>query len=201
MRRSTRTKAKEVGIIEQNVKLDESSPSNERKLPTNRLVQSNFGKGSNPEEDKKLADASVNNDKNEHESVVNEHCALQEKSTLSCITSSVSNADSSDKSAGLPPLAIPTTQTIARIEYRVKEVVWAKLRGHPHWPAFIKSFPTDKTAEVVWFNDYRRTKIFRTQMFKFLKHFDQFAVKFDDCVGLKTAAQEGFIYFGNGMHL
>lgn len=59
--------------------------------------------------------------------------------------------------------------------------------GFPHWPCKIKSFPSDRHAEVVWFNDYRKTKIFRTQMFKFLPNFHKYAEKFDDCIGLKTA--------------
>lgn len=37
-------------------------------------------------------------------------------------------------------------------------------------------------------------------MFKFLPNFHKYAEKFDDCIGLKTAAQEGLIYYGNTIH-
>lgn len=86
------------------------------------------------------------------------------------------------------------------IDFKIEEVVWAKIKGYPHWPAKIKSFPSNRTAEVVWFNDYRKTKIFRTQLFKFLPHFDTFAKKFDETIGLKKAAQEGLIIYGHSMN-
>lgn len=87
--------------------------------------------------------------------------------------------------------------TIAPIVFQVGEVVWAKIKGSAHWPAKIKSFPSSKMVIVVWFNDYRTTKIYRTQVFKFLTHFDTFAKSFDRVVGLKKAAQEGLIYYGS----
>lgn len=87
--------------------------------------------------------------------------------------------------------------TIARIDFKVNEVVWAKIKGSVHWPAKIKSFPSSKMVIVVWFNDYRTTKIYRTQLFKFLQNFDLYAQNFDNTVGLKTAAYEGLMYLGN----
>lgn len=82
------------------------------------------------------------------------------------------------------------------VRFAIGEIIWAKIRGSPHWPAQIKSFPTHNTAEVLWFNDYRRTKVFRTKLFKFMPHFDEFAVKFQTSVGLETAAREALICFG-----
>lgn len=96
-------------------------------------------------------------------------------------------------------LILPIPKTIARVEFRVQEVVWAKIKGSPHWPAKINSFPSNRTAEVVWFNDYRKTKIFKTQLFKFLVYFDEFAKKFNDTVGLEAAAKEGLMYYGENM--
>lgn len=90
--------------------------------------------------------------------------------------------------------------TIALITFKVDEVVWAKIKGHPHWPAKIKCFPNAKMAIVVWFNDYRTTKVYRTQLHKFLINFDKFAVRFSDSIGLKTAAQEALIYFGHNVN-
>lgn len=88
---------------------------------------------------------------------------------------------------------------VSAVSYRIGEVVWAKIRGSPHCPARI-NWLNGRYTEVTWFNDYRRTKVFRTQLFKFLQHFDQFAGRFNDTVGLKAAAQEGLIYFGNTMN-
>lgn len=50
---------------------------------------------------------------------------------------------------------------------------------------------------MVWLNDYRLTTIYRTQCFKFLSNFDEFAKNFDRTIGLRAAAQEGLILFGN----
>lgn len=86
---------------------------------------------------------------------------------------------------------------VARIEYKIDEIVWAKIKGYPHWPARIKGFSGNgRMVLVYWFNDYRTTKIYRTQLFKFLENFDEFAKKFDQTIGLKTAAQEALIIFG-----
>lgn len=89
--------------------------------------------------------------------------------------------------------------TVNTIDFKVNEVVWAKIKGHPHWPAKIKCFPSNRMVTVVWFNDYRTTKIYRTQLFKFLVNFDSFAKNFDSTIGLRAAAQEGLMYYGNSM--
>lgn len=52
---------------------------------------------------------------------------------------------------------------------------------------------------VVWFNDYRTTKMYKSQIFKFLKNFDTYAVNFKNVVGLEKAAQEAMIYFGSSL--
>lgn len=83
------------------------------------------------------------------------------------------------------------------LEFKLNEIVWARIKGSPHWPARIISFPSNKMALVRWFNDYRVTKLYRTQLFKFLNNFDQFAKKFPDTVGLETAAREALICYGN----
>lgn len=86
------------------------------------------------------------------------------------------------------------------MDFKLNETIWAKIKGHPHWPAKIKSFPSHRMAGVVWYNDYRRTKVYKTQLFKFLTHFDQFAARFDDTVGLKAAAQEALICYGQNLN-
>lgn len=88
------------------------------------------------------------------------------------------------------------TQAISTIEFKVGEIVWARIKGFPHWPAKKESFPSRKMAQVVWYNDFRRTKLYRTQLFKFLKNFDEFAKRFDDTIGLETAAREALMCYG-----
>lgn len=88
---------------------------------------------------------------------------------------------------------------IAVVHFKVGEIVWAKIKGSPAWPAKILSFPSNKMALVEWFNDYRKTKIYRTQMHKFLVNFDRFAEHFDKSVGLHTAAREALHTFGNSL--
>lgn len=85
---------------------------------------------------------------------------------------------------------------IAKIEFKIDEVVWAKIKGYPAWPAKIKSFASSKMVVVIWFNDFRVTKVYKTQLFKFLKNFYKFAKSFDNSIGLKEAAQQALLYYG-----
>lgn len=98
--------------------------------------------------------------------------------------------------AQIAPLK-PTQNAVVKIEFRIGEVVWAKIKCFPAWPAKIKSAVSSKMVLVVWFNDYRVTKVYKTQLFKFLLNFDTFAKNFDNSIGLKTAAREALMYFGN----
>lgn len=83
--------------------------------------------------------------------------------------------------------------------FKLNEIIWAKIRGHPAWPAKIVDFPSPKMALVVWYNDYRKTKVYRTQLFKFLINFDKFAGDFDKSIGLKTAAREALYCYGTSL--
>lgn len=87
-----------------------------------------------------------------------------------------------------------TETTIAKPDFAPKEIVWAKIRGFPHWPAKISCVTTTANGkimyEVKWYNDYRCTKIHKMQVFKFLENFEKFSSKFDEVIGLKTAAFE-----------
>lgn len=80
--------------------------------------------------------------------------------------------------------------------FRVGQVVWAKLRGFPCWPAKIERICGEKKhlIEIFWFNDYRRSKVFRSQIFDFNEHFAQFAVELKNHIGLETAAKEALMY-------
>lgn len=86
-----------------------------------------------------------------------------------------------------------TTMEVAIMDFQIDEVVWAKLRGFVHWPAKVKAFCKNMII-VVWFNDYRTTKLYKSQLSKFLPNFDEYSKKFDKTVGLKTAAQEALIF-------
>lgn len=85
------------------------------------------------------------------------------------------------------------TKTIATLSFRIGEIVWCKVRGSWHWPAKVLSFD-GRRYEVYWFNDYRRSKVFLSQLFKFEQNFRQFSVRFSSVVGLETAAKEALIY-------
>lgn len=105
-----------------------------------------------------------------------------------CTVQSVGQENSAQaESAVSDSLELHTPLTLAWIDFNIGEVVWAEIKGYPHWPAKIKSFPTTCTAEVVWFNDYRTTEIFCSQIFKFLIHFGQFATRFTDRLVLKLS--------------
>lgn len=97
--------------------------------------------------------------------------------------------------------AVPTViAPVVKVVFRPSEIVWAKIKGFVAWPARIKSFPSSNMVIVSWLNDYRVTKIYRTQMFKFLLFFDTFSKRFNDTVGLETAAKEGLILFGQNLY-
>lgn len=87
-----------------------------------------------------------------------------------------------------------TCTTLDKPLFAINEVVWGKLRGWPHWPAKVLSI-VKRRFEVEWFNDYRRTKLYQSQMFKFVpSNFSVFAEKFPTTVGLEDAAAEAFVY-------
>lgn len=88
---------------------------------------------------------------------------------------------------------------VAKIDFRVNEVVWAKIKGYPHWPAKIKRIDSTKMVTVYWFNDYRITKIYKTQLTKFLINFERYALTFDQHIGLKRAAFEALQFYGSNM--
>lgn len=81
-------------------------------------------------------------------------------------------------------------------QYTVNEVVWAKIKGSIPWPAKITSIATTglKRYEVVWFNDYRKSKLYRSQISKFHTHFIEFSVHFPKSIKVETAAKEALLY-------
>lgn len=89
---------------------------------------------------------------------------------------------------------LPSKGVVAVPEYSIKDIVWCRIKGSCHWPARVERITSTLNGnlmyEVFWYNDYRRSKVGRLQIFKFLENFERFAVKFNDVVGLKTAAFE-----------
>lgn len=85
-------------------------------------------------------------------------------------------------------------------EFKLNEIIWAKIKGSPEWPAKIVDFPSAKMALVVWFNDNRKTKVYRTQLYKFLINYDKFSVNFEKHIGLKTAAREALYAFSDSIY-
>lgn len=83
--------------------------------------------------------------------------------------------------------------------FQVGEVVWAKLRGHPHWPATIECFHYGRTqmVDIVWFNDYRKTKVYLTQLQFFFSYIGTYKPLFEKHVGLQCAVNEALIYIGS----
>lgn len=89
-------------------------------------------------------------------------------------------------------------QTIALNAFSIGEIVWCKLKGFCHSPAIVDSFEKEKLV-VVWFNDYRRSTVFKSQLFKFSKNCEKFSK--NKSVGFQTAIREAFVVLGKkGCH-
>lgn len=118
----------------------------------------------------------------------------QQKTKSDELAMPIKTADNSTMSSTTSTHKIIATSTnnlqVAVIDFKIDEIVWAKIKGYPAWPAKVLSFPSNKMVLVQWFNDYRKTKVYRTQLFKFLINFERFSTNFNRSVGLKTAARE-----------
>lgn len=81
--------------------------------------------------------------------------------------------------------------------YGLNEIIWGKLKGSVHWPAKIIAI-LPRQYEVIWLNDYRKSKLFRSQMCKFTNsNFKQFSCNFGTTIGVETAAKEALIMIGD----
>lgn len=143
---------------------------------------------------KGISDKSTNGN---NESIVK----LKRKSDLEVVTFTNPKKQKIAKEKGLPPTIEMVNQEnenirndfVAVLEFSVNEVVWGKIRGWPHWPARITTIE-GKKFEVQWFNDYRKSKLFRTQLYKFVDNFKEFSKLFPQKIGLECAAKEACIY-------
>lgn len=87
---------------------------------------------------------------------------------------------------------------VAKFQFSLNEIIWGKIRGSAHWPAKvinIKPIRNTTQYEVVWMNDYRKTKLFHSQMYKFHSNFDEFSAK------CSTAVKEALIYLSRTKNL
>lgn len=93
--------------------------------------------------------------------------------------------------------------TLAKPDFKINDIVWGKIKGSPHWPAKIDRITATSNGlimyELVWYNDYRRTKVNRLQVFNFLDNFEKFAKRFGDIIGLKTAGFEAMYEYRRKM--
>lgn len=89
------------------------------------------------------------------------------------------------------------SMAIAEKDFTVGDIIWAKIKGHSHWPALVTAQTSRLMVEVRWYNDYRRTKVYRSQLFDSIKNFEKFSEKFDSVIGLRTAAKEAMMCYGN----
>lgn len=82
---------------------------------------------------------------------------------------------------------------IVQPDFSESEIVWAKLRGSPHWPAQVLSFINNK-AEIFWFGDGRKSIVFTTQLFKFNSNLAEFSKKCNSNGKLLVAMNEAVCY-------
>lgn len=85
---------------------------------------------------------------------------------------------------------------IAKMAFQIDDIVWVKIRGFPTWPARVERFYYGRVlmVDVYWLNDYRRTKVFGSQLQNFHSHFQTYKHTFQDHVGLETAVKEALIH-------
>lgn len=81
-------------------------------------------------------------------------------------------------------------KTIAQIDYNLGEIVWCKIKGYSHWPAQVESFDKGKVL-VRWFNDYRSTSVYKSQLFKFSENCITFSK--NKSIPQQTAIKEALI--------
>lgn len=97
---------------------------------------------------------------------------------------------------------VTSTNTISNpaLEFKVGEVIWGKIRGSVHWPAIITGIIHGKRCqrfELLWFNNYLKTIVFRSQLFKFESNINEFSKMFPTTIGLETAAKEALIFLAS----
>lgn len=85
---------------------------------------------------------------------------------------------------------------IAQPQFQINEIVWAKLGHFPSWPCKIERLYgiRNQMVEVLWFNDFRRSKMHVAKIYKFFDKLEEFSKDADLRVGLNRAIKEAIIY-------
>lgn len=110
----------------------------------------------------------------------------------------VTKCQNSNPTEGVEPII--RKNDIALIDFSIDDIVWAKIKGSKHWPARIVEIELQKRTyiyKVFWFNDYRTSNVFKSQIFKFQPNFEKFAKKFGSDIRLETAGKEALIYLAS----
>lgn len=115
--------------------------------------------------------------------------AVKENVAIETVAKEAAAEKSKISEIGLP---IRST-TLALNDFCMNEVVWGKLKGWPHWPARVTAIE-GRRYELYWFNDFRKSKVYRTQLFKFAANFETFSKHFSTSFALAKAAQEAITY-------
>lgn len=93
-------------------------------------------------------------------------------------------------------LQLKTPSVLVAMGFISNEVVWGRIKGWPVWPAKIKRIEP-KTYEVVWFNDYRTSKLSKNQIYKFHSNFAEFTKNAHSKIGLSTAIKEALMFIAS----
>lgn len=119
------------------------------------------------------------------ENILEAEIADNSRDVVSNQTEAISNTNESN------PIRI-----IAQQQFRISEIVWAKLGHFPSWPCKIERLygVRNQMVEVLWFNDFRRSKMHIANIYKFFDKFQEFSKDADIHVGLNRAIKEAIIY-------
>lgn len=87
-------------------------------------------------------------------------------------------------------------KVISENNFEIGSIVWCKLKGFRHYPAKIVSF-FQKKYLVRWYNDYRLSSVFTSQ----LQPFSKYCLVYSEnvSISLATAIKEALIEYRNKM--
>lgn len=88
-----------------------------------------------------------------------------------------------------------SNRTVAKIQFKINDVVWCKLKGHPKWPAKVDEIcgKNGQLIKLTWFNDYRMSQVNRGQVSKF-NTVESIPVEVKKNMKLQKAIKEAIIY-------
>lgn len=123
---------------------------------------------------------------NNHEEILATTCEQPKMTT--CEQRKIATCSSSDNGK----IVYKPVTTIAAPGFAIGEIVWGRIKGWPHWPGKVKRIESNR-FEIIWFNDYRTSKLSKNQIFKFHSNFTEFTQEAHLKVGLSTAVKEALL--------